>query len=407
MISAWWLAIVPILLLIMLRREHAVRQLKHDAWKSHSELASLSTQLQRRSDRLDALFSTVNEAIIRLDTQGNVLAVNAQAARVFHLPRNFAMPQSMAVLYRGTKWNNALRKALMQMPEPLEVPDIRLRDHVLAVRLAPLGKNEALLLCLDVSRQRELERQRDQLVRDLMHDMKTPLTSILGYARSIESFGDNKKLRSEAAKTIVQESKRLNQLVESMLTLDTLNHGRPPEDVYCDARVVAHELEQLLRPVADRRGVNLNVAMRGECDRFPMDGADFYRLLTNVVENAIRHSPADGAVALEVSCDGNQAAFRVADEGPGIDPKHLPHVTERFYRAEGARSRDETQGGGHGMGLAIVQETVNRYNGHLLLANRPLGGLEVRVQLPLRDPGSKVGGESGGPDDAEKKALLN
>lgn len=385
MISAWWLALFPILLMVMRHREKVIGRLRQELWKNRSELTTLGNQLRRRSDRLDAVISTVNEAIIRLDSHANVLSVNPQAARVFRLPRNMSMPQPMTVLYRGTRWNNILRKALRQMPEPLEVPDIRIRDHVLAVRLAPLGEGEALLLCLDVSQQRELERQRDQLVRDLMHDMKTPLTSILGYARSIESFGDNPGLRGEAVQTIVQESRRLNQLLDSMLTLDSLNHARPDGNASCDARVAARELEQLFKPVADRQGVHLAIDIHGDCKQFPMDGADFYRVLTNLVENAIRHTPGGGHVMLEISGAEQESGFRVVDEGPGITPKHLPHVTERFYRAQDDRGRQSgAQGSGHGMGLAIVQETVNRYEGRLSLANRPQGGLDVRVQLPPR-----------------------
>jgi len=385
MISAWWLGVVPILLLILLRQGKILRQLRQDNWKSQSELLSLNEQLQRRSDRLDAVFSTVNEAIIRLDMEGNVLMVNAQARKVFRLPRQLSMPQPIAVLYRGKKWNDELRKALKQMPEPMAVPDMLAGDHVLAVRLAPLGESEALLLCLDVSRQRDLERQRDQLVRDLMHDMKSPLTSILGYARSIEVFGDKKKMRAEAVQTIVQESKRLNQLLDSMLTLDTLGHSKPAVGAHCDAQVVVRELEQLFKPVADRQGVSLAFGTQGDCSVFPMDGADFYRVLTNLVENAVRYTPTGHCVTLEIECGEAEAAFRVADEGPGINPKHLPHVTERFYRAQDERGRQPgLQGSGHGMGLAIVQETVNRYDGRLQLANRPKGGLEVRVQLPLR-----------------------
>ncbi len=384
MISAWWLAADILLVLLLYLLWERSNRLKQELWKDQSEIAKLSEALQQHSDRLDAVFSTVNEAIIRLDTEGNVLSVNAQARRVFRLPRNLQMPQPMAVLYRGSKWNNTLRKALTQMPEPMEVPDIILGETILAVRLAPLGESEALLLCLDVSRQRQLEAQRDQLVRDLMHDLKTPLTSILGYARSIESFGDNKEMRIESAQTIVQESKRLNQLLESMLTLDALNHDRTAGATHCDAAQMARELEKLLKPVADRKGVKLRISTQGACDQFPMDGADFYRVLTNVVENGIRYTSAGGNVELDISCDAKEAMFSVADEGPGIDPKHLPHVTERFYRAEDDRGRQAGEhSGGHGMGLAIVQETVNRYSGRLQLTNRPQGGLEVRVQLPV------------------------
>jgi two-component system phosphate regulon sensor histidine kinase PhoR len=384
MISAWWLLAIPFLLALLLRLGKRHKRMHYKLWQVESDLAAMNEKLKQRSDHLDAIFATVNEAIVRLDAEGNVLSLNPQARRVFRLPRHLSMPQPMPVLYRSTKWNKALRRALAQMPEPFDIPDINIHEHVLAIRLAPLGESEALLLCLDVSHQHELEAQRDQLVRDLMHDMKTPLTSILGYARSIESFGDNKELRKEAVQTIVQESKRLNQLLESLLTLDTLSQGLPIEDAKCDAAQVARELEQLLKPVAKRVSVKLKVTVHGDCEHFPMDGGDLYRVLINVVENAIRYTPVGSTVTLDVRCDGNEAMFSVVDEGPGIDSRHLPHVTERFYRAEDDRGRQVgEQSGGHGMGLAIVQETINRYSGRLQLANLPQGGLEVRVQLPI------------------------
>jgi len=389
MISVWWLLPLLVLFLLALWQRIGLRKLAREQWRVRSEMQVLEQQLHERSDRLGALFSTVNEAVIRLNSEGSVLTMNGQARRLFRLPRSLEMPQPMSVFYRQPKWHKAMRKALAQMPEPCEIPDIHVGDSVLAVRLAPLGNGEALLLCLDISRQRELEAQRDQLMRDLMHDLKTPLTSILGYARSIESFGDNKALRDEAAQTIAQESKRLNQLIESILTVKQLGEGVVPENVHCDAVAVVHELEQLLRPAAEKRGVRLEASVDDDCCAFPMDGADLYRLLTNVVENGIRHTPEGGHVSLRMHCVDGQPTLRVVDSGSGIDPKHLPHVTERFYRVEDERGRQgDGQGdgysGGHGMGLSIVQETVNRYGGRLVLTNLPQGGLEVRVQFALR-----------------------
>ncbi len=381
----WWLISSFFLLSLVFWQRNRLRKLAREQWRVTSEMQALDEQLHERSNRLDALFSTVNEAIIRLNKDAEVLTMNEQARRLFRLPRSLDMPQPMTVFYRKPKWNKAMRKALMQMPEPCEIPDIYVGDFVLAVRLAPLGNGEALLLCLDISRQRELETQRDQLMRDLMHDLKTPLTSILGYARSIQSFGDNKALRDEAAQTIAQESKRLNQLIESILTLKQLGEGVVPEDVHCDAVAVVHELEQLLRPVAKKNGVRFEANVDDDCCVFPMDGADLYRLLTNVMENGIRHTPQGGRVSLCMQCVDGQPVLRVIDSGPGIDPKHLPRVTERFYRIEDDRGRQSSDtGGGHGMGLSIVQETVNRYGGRLVLSNLPQGGLEVRVQFSVR-----------------------
>ncbi len=383
MISGWWL-LPPLFLWGMHAtwQRRQLRRLEHGMWQLRSAHEHLEQRFRRRSDRLDALFASVNEAILRLDIQGNVVALNERARRVFSLPRNMHPPQPMTALYRRPQWNKAVKKALKQLPEPARLPDIHLQDCVLAARLAPLENGQALLLCLDVSRQRELEAQREQLVRDLMHDLKTPLTSILGYARTIEQLGDDKSVRRESAGIIAREARRLNHLLESMLTLDQAGTRQPETGVHCDIREVVKEMTYLMKPAAKAAGVRFETEVTPEIRAFPMDSGDLHRLMTNLVDNAIRYSPENGRVCLGVSRRGDHIELHVTDEGPGIAPRHLPHVTERFYRADDSRSKG---GGGHGVGLAIVAETVARYGGELTLANRSKGGLVVRVRIPVRE----------------------
>jgi len=387
MMSAWWL-LLPLLSWWAHAwwRHTQEKRLRNDLWRLRSEYEELSRRLRRRSDRMDALFATMNEAVLRLDMQGNVVALNRQAQRVFRLPKQFPLPQPMAALYRQPKWNKAIRKALSRLPEPCELPDIRMQARVLAVRLAPLGAEQSLLLCLDVSKQRELEAQRERLVRDLMHDLKTPLTSILGYARTIETLGNNKKLRKESADTIAREAKRLNQLLESTLTFDLLDATQPDADSCCDLPRVVLELSALIKPVAQAANVQFETRLAPGIKFFPMDAIDLHRILTNLVDNAIRFSPQDGKVELNAARKNGYLELRVTDEGSGIAPRHMPHVTERFYRAEDSRT---AASGGHGVGLAIVAETIARYGGELTLVNRKGGGLEVRIRMPI--PKAKTG----------------
>jgi len=380
MISGWWL-LPPVLawgIHAAIQRRQMIR-LTDELRLLRSEHQALVRRFQKRSDRLDALFGTVNEAILRLDMQGNVIALNDRARRVFQLPGNFPLPQPVAALYRHPGWNKAIRKALQQLPEPYDLPDIILQNYTFAVRLALLGNEQALLLCLDVSKQRELEGQHEQLLRDLMHDLKTPLTSILGYARSIEKFGNDEAIREEAVGTIVQEARRLNRLLESLLVFDQMEGSTPAPDSHCDPAQVMHEILVLMKPAAEAAGARLETRVEKKIRSFPMESGDLHRLLTNLVDNAIRYSPADGKVCLFMDRLDDQIELCITDEGPGIAPRHLPHVTERFYRAEDSRSA----GGGHGVGLAIVAETVARYGGQLTLANRREGGLEARIRMPV------------------------
>jgi len=366
-----------------------MRRLRESLWRARSEREETAARLARRGARMDALFDTINEAVVRLDARGNVVALNPMARRVFDLSRLVALPQPMNALYRDPDWNASLQRALKALPEPAGLPDMHPRSRTLAARLAPLDDGEALLLCLDVSEQRRLEAERERLLRDLMHDLKTPLTSILGYARTIESLGDDEAVRRESAGVIAREARRLNDLLDAVLDLDRAAQS-PPGDAWCDAAQVARRVRETMRPKAEAAGVRLEIHA-GHGLLLPMEERDALRVLVNLLDNAIRHSPARGRVQADIARRdlGGRAVVElvVRDEGPGIEPRHLPHVTERFYRVDDARSGE----GGHGMGLAIVAGIVARYNGELVLANRPEGGLEARIRFDEPPPGTKTG----------------
>jgi len=381
MISAWWLLpFVAALWGLYVWQSDRMARLLDQQKHAKREQEELQERLERRSERLDTLLSNVNEAILRIDSRGAVLMANDQARAAFHMPDSLEFPQSLTVFYRRPDWHHALRQALERLPEPGALPDMELTDMVLAVRLAPLGSDQALLICLDISRQRQLEVQREQLIRDLMHDMKTPLTSILGYARSIESLGENPTIRQEASQTIAREAKRLNTLLESLLTLDQLEKVRNGSDEVSDLAAVAGDVCNLMRQMAEAARVRIETDFTAGSERFPMSSEHLHRLLTNLVDNAISYSPSGGRVSLESTREPGHILLRVSDEGPGISPMELSRVTERFYRADHSRVADT---GGHGLGLAIVAEIVNRYDGELKLSNRSSGGLEVHVELPF------------------------
>jgi len=380
-ISTWWL-VPPLVLSALslgyaLRRGRSAGRLKEDLWRLRSAHAELERRFRRRSDRLDTIFENVDEAILRLDTRGEVLALNNRARRVFRFPERLPLPQPFATLHRNPQWNEALKDALRRLPRSSVLPDVHLGEFVLAARLAPLENGQALLLCLDISRQRQLEAQRERLVREIVHDLKTPLTSILGYARTIEAMGDDASIRRECAAVIVREARRLNRFLTTVLELDPIARSSRSGDERCDPTEVVGELYRRMLPAAEKAGISLHTAVEKDVGLLAMDGGDLSRVLTNLVDNAIRFSPAGGRVCARIRKAPAGIELEVTDDGPGIPPKHLPYVTERFYRVDDSRGS-----GGHGLGLAIVSEIVSRCGGSLRLRNRPQGGLEVRIRLP-------------------------
>ncbi len=371
-------------------------------WFLH--VAALRARLARREPReggnrsrpdaaCETWFDKLGEAVLRIDAQGRVLAANPAARRVLGIREGGARPGSplpMLAVYRDPDWIEALHKALAGLDAPHALPPMEAGGRVLAPRLAPLGNGEALMLCLDITREQRLERQRRDFLANLMHDLKTPLTSLLGYARSLASFGEDADFRREAIEVIGAEARRVNDLLEALLELEAIGCEPAGRDARADAAAALEEIARAKAARAEERGCAIHAEARDAPLYAAIAPRDLARILENLVENALKHGRpvergAKGNIALSCRRRGRMAEIEVADEGPGIPEKHLRRVTERFYRVDGARVSGES--GGHGLGLAIVRETVERAGGRLLLENREPRGLRALVRLPLADEG--------------------
>ncbi|MFQ5582035.1 MAG: sensor histidine kinase [Mariprofundaceae bacterium] len=367
--------------LIHIRKQHReTAECRLKLQQLQQQHGNLENILERRGRRLDVLFSAVNEVVMRVDRLGRVLAMNAQANEIFQPDRLLELPQSMLVLFREPEWHRAFSDALRRLPEASSLPDIHIGERVLAVRLAPLGKEQALLLCVDMTRQAKLEKQRKTFLANLMHDLKTPLTSLLGYARSIESFGEDSELRREATRVIADEAKYLDRLLDSLLTLDQIQYTRDNEEQTCNATDVIRQVHDSLKPQLDARSMQIGLTLPAEGMQVAINSDSLTRALTNVLDNAICYAPDQSRIMLDMSVEGDRCLIRVCDEGPGIPERHLPQVTERFYRVDKSRER---QAGGHGLGLAIVKELVEKNDGVLNLSNLESHGLQAEIILPL------------------------
>lgn len=371
--------LVCVALAIRLRRMRESYEKRLDALREAR--AGIDETLKFQAHRFDALLDAMSEAVFRLDAEGKVLAANARARQVFRLDGVDVQGRPMIFFYRDPDWLETFAQHLRRLPEPGRLANMQVGKWVLAPRLAPLGSNQALLLCMDVTDQVRLEQQRRTFLANLMHDLKTPLTSLLGYARSLETFGHDEAFRRDAAKVIADEAKHVNRLLDALLTLDQIEFAQHLESAQCCLSDVLRKVRAGLQPRlkakrlswegSDEDELSLDVAMAEE---------DVGRILTNVFDNAVRYAPQGSKIHVSHETGDGMLTLTVEDEGPGVPEEALPRLTERFFRVHKARSRKE---GGHGLGLAIVKEMLEAHGGEVRLSNRPPHGLCVRMRLPL------------------------
>jgi len=347
-------------------------KIKTQLEQEHQAVQKLKQRLNIRNQHLDHVMDAIQEMVFRLDAEGMVLSLNQHAKHVLNVSPQQIFPQPMVIFYRDSDWLEHFQQALQQLPNTTDLPKLFINHRVYLARLSSLGGKQGVLLCIDVTEQHQLQEQRKAFTANLMHDLKTPLTSLLGYARSIELFYDDKELCKESAAVIAQEAKHVNELLNHLLSVEQIEYAKN-DDAHCDVVPICQQVWQSLEHDLKDKDLNLNLELTESCE-VAMQSTDVHRIIMNIASNAIRYSPEGHHIHCKLDAD----CLQLEDEGFGVPESDLPHLCERFYRVDGVRS----QGSEHGLGLAIVKETLLRDGGDISLKNRDAGGLCVRISWP-------------------------
>jgi two-component system sensor histidine kinase CiaH len=225
-----------------------------------------------------------------------------------------------------------------------------------------------------------MDRQR-AFVADASHELRTPLSLIRANAELLQRHpGEPVQANIPAVNDIIRETDGLGTLVGQMLTLAKADAGRTP---FASTEVALHDLVKAVgkqvRVLTDKKGLQLDVRVDAPV-RVRGDEVRLTELLLILLDNAIKFTDAAGTVGLTLETDGGKAVLRVTDSGSGIPAQALPHVFDRFYQADEARSRAE---GGAGLGLAIARWIVEGHGGSIRLDSSPGRGTNVTVELPI------------------------
>jgi two-component system sensor histidine kinase MtrB len=230
------------------------------------------------------------------------------------------------------------------------------------------------------------DRARRQLLADVSHELMTPLAAVRGYTEtlSMPELNLDAATRSRYLDIIGDETHKLEALIGDLLDLARLEGG---------GGTLALEnvpVKELFSRIADRHGpairersITLDVSVKPPDLTVHADGRRLEQALQNLAANALRHTPDGGRLSLNAEDTPAGTRISVHDTGPGIPPEHLPHVFERFYKADAARSATKTSGSG--LGLSIVQAIVERHGGTVTAANAPQGGAVFEIRIPPQD----------------------
>ena len=279
-----------------------------------------------------------------------------------------------------------ISEAVRALADGRKVPAVATHETDEVARLA--GDVDRLSAKLDASEQERarLDQQRVDLTAAISHDLRTPLASVRAMAEALaDGVVEEEKERSRYYALMQREVERLDRMIGDLFDLAQLDSGALRLDRrLLPVQEIVSEVVEGMRPQAERAGIDLQfVAPDASLPDVPLDGSRFERAVSNLVRNAIQHTPKGGEIRASVSREGRWVTLNVSDDGEGFDAALAEHVWDRFYRGDKARGRKGSVGDGAGLGLSIVRGFVEAHGGEVACTSSPGNGATFTLRLPV------------------------
>lgn len=315
------------------------------------------------------------DGAVILDANNDIVACNRASKELAGLKRKKDRGQRVDNIIRDPELTRLLHdddaKATVEIRSPV-------RDaEWLSCRVVPYGGEQKLLLLRDITQRRRLSKMRRDFVANASHELRSPLTVISGY---LDSLSDDDAIPQGWRKPVEQmrrQASRMRQMLSELLELSRLESAGPSEsDESIDVVALAKSACEALGGHVNVAKMSVNaestVCLRG-------NKAEIETVIINLLSNAIRYTPSDGDISVTWRSDADGAELIVADTGEGIDPEFIPRLTERFFRVDKGRNRDD---GGTGLGLAIVKHILARHDAELVVTSEGGRGSEFCCAFP-------------------------
>lgn len=319
-------------------------------------------EMSAELERMHAAVDTLPDGLVVLDRYDHVQWSNRSAQALHGI---FGRRRPIDHFIRQPEFLEWLHSGQVIEPLMLSLPSAPGRSFVLTIEQT--DESTRLLVTRDATEQHRLDQMRRDFVANVSHEIRTPLTVVSGFVETLIDLDLDAQERRNILETVRRQTSTMEQLVEDLLTLASLEHGAGPADEQSIA--VPALLERLcadMRVVSGgRHSIKIDVR-----DAFAVHGAlsEIESAVRNLLSNAVRYTPEGGTITAGASLTSTDAVIWVRDTGIGIAPEHLPRLTERFYRVDRGRSRET---GGTGLGLAIVKHVAQRHRARIDIQSAP------------------------------------
>ena len=340
---------------------------------AHNDLQSI---IDRARDSVVAL----RDAVVVVGREGTLEWWNPAAERLLGLEWPKDKDQPVTNLIRDPRlrefFDTGDYSRVLELPSPLS------DKTQLQVQVTTFGNGDRLVIARDVTRIHQLEQMRRDFVANVSHELKTPLTVIKGYLETLTNNNGEAPARfSRAMLQMMQQAERMDRLVNDLLLLSRLESTQPDSgQVIVPVRTMLENIRTDV--IAATRDKGHVITLRVDEDaRLLGNDAELQSAFSNIIINAAKYTEPNGKIDIHWWVDGKGAHLAICDNGAGIEPHHVPRLTERFYRTDKGRSVAE---GGTGLGLAIVKHALKRHDAALEIHSEPGKGSTFTCHFPLQ-----------------------
>ncbi len=318
-------------------------------------------QIEQEKERGKAILDGMTDAVVGVDRNLETTFQNPRAIKLLEsTPHEFHV--RLQEVLAKTRYSG-----------PVNEPDAEAGDRIIEIRAAPL-EDGALAILRDVTEERQVQRAKAEFIANASHELKTPIAALSGYLEMLEDEEDA-EYRAKFLDEMRGQTERLKGLAQTLLDLSRLDANAV---TFRSEEVDLEDLLHDLRREFGFTGRPLDIKAEENVPPVEADPNQLHRTLTILVDNAIKYSEEGSPISLELSRENGHAVVGVTDRGCGIPPGEIPHIFDRFYRAEGSSRADGT-----GLGLALAKEITDHMGGEIRVDSRPEVGSNFSLLLPL------------------------
>ncbi len=344
------------------------------------------TALNQEKEQLSRILSSMADGVITLDRKGSIVVTNPPAEQFIQA---WHFEQSTKEKDNSDDLPKAIKKLFQQVValEQEQMVEIDVQGRAWVVLMTPLYDDNfvrgAVAVLRDMTEERLHDKLRKDFIANVSHELRTPIAMLQGYSEAIiDDIAGSEEEKKELAQIIYDESLRMGRLVNELLDLARMEAGHIQLNIEpINIREFARRVLRKFQGMAKDHNIQLRAEIAEVEHDIMVDGDRIEQVLTNLIDNAMRHTSVEGSVTLVVSPLRDGIKIDVRDTGSGIPEEDLPFVFERFYKADKARTRGRA---GTGLGLAIVKNIVEAHNGHVSVHSKLGEGTTFSFYLPSK-----------------------